>query len=162
MCRCPCVAGRPGGERQRGRPGRAPLKGAQRPRVQRDGPDLEAADVPHRGRAARREGWRRAEKVRTRLLRQVDQKRNPRTRATVDQLLDKWLQVLDVDPSTRRPVDPSTRQSYEGYIRKHIRSVLGSLPLSRLDVETLDSFYAELRRCREHCDGRPHFQHRTS
>ena len=31
----------------------------------------------------------------------------------------------------------------------------------RLDVETLDSFYAELRRCREHCDGRLHLQHRT-
>jgi hypothetical protein len=30
-----------------------------------------------------------AEKVRTWLLRQVDLKRNPRTRATVDQLLDK-------------------------------------------------------------------------
>jgi Phage integrase, N-terminal SAM-like domain len=64
-----------------------------------------------------------AEKVRTRLLHQVDQKRNPRTRATVGQLLDKWLQVLDVDPSTRR--------SYEGYIRKHIRPVLASLPLIR-------------------------------
>jgi integrase len=68
-----------------------------------------------------------AEKVRTRLLHQVDQKRNPRTRATVGQLLDRWLQVLDVDPSTRR--------GYEGYIRKHIRPVLGSLPLTRLDVE---------------------------
>jgi integrase len=95
-----------------------------------------------------------AEKVRTRLLHQIDQKRNPRTRATVSQLLDKWLQVLDVDPSTRR--------SYEGYIRNHIRPILGPLPLTRLDVETLDSFYAELRRCQEHCDGRPHLQHRTS
>ena len=92
--------------------------------------------------------------MRTRLLHQIDQKRNPRTRATVGQLLDRWLQVLDVDPSTRR--------TYEGYSRKHIRPVLGSLPLTRLDVETSDSFYAELRRCREHCDGRPHLQHRTS
>src|SRR5918998_728432 len=80
-----------------------------------------------------------AEKVRTRLLHQVDQKRNPRTRATVGQLLDRWLQVLDVDPSTR--------QGYDGKIRKHIRPLLGSLPLTRLDVETLDSFYAELRGC---------------
>jgi integrase len=95
-----------------------------------------------------------AEKVRTRLLHQVDQKRNPRTRATVGQLLDRWLEVLGVDPSTRR--------SYEGYIRKHIRPLLGSLPLTRLDVEILDSFYAELRRCREHCDRRPQLQHRTS
>jgi hypothetical protein len=94
-----------------------------------------------------------AEKVRTRLLHQVDQKRNPRTRATVAQLLDRWLQVLDVDPSTR--------WGYDGKIRKHIRPLLGSLPLTRLDVETLDSFYAELRRCRDHCDGRPQPQHWT-
>jgi integrase len=43
-----------------------------------------------------------AKKVLSRLLHQVDQKRNPRTRATVGQLLDRWLQVLDVDPSTQR------------------------------------------------------------
>ena len=89
---------------------------------------------------------RTAERIRTRLLSQVDERRSPRTRATVDQLLDKWLKVLDVDPSTRR--------TYEGYIRKHIRPLLGSLSLTRVDVETLDSFYSELRRCRDHCDGR--------
>ena len=94
-----------------------------------------------------------AERARTRLLNQVDERRSPRTRATVGQLLDKWLDVLDVDPSTRR--------TYDGYIRKHIRPLLGSLSLTRLDVETLDSFYAELRRCRDHCDGRSHVQHRT-
>jgi integrase len=87
-----------------------------------------------------------AERIRTRLLSQVDERRSPRTRATVGQLLDKWLKVLDVDPSTRR--------TYEGYIRKHIRPLLGSLSLSRLDVEILDSFYSELRRCRDHCGGR--------
>lgn len=94
-----------------------------------------------------------AERIRTRMLSQVDERRNPRTRATVGQLLDKWLEVLDVDPSTRR--------GYSNNIRKHIRPLLGSLPLTRLDVQTLDSFYAELRRCREHCSGRPHLQHRT-
>ncbi|MGH3386998.1 MAG: site-specific integrase, partial [Nocardioidaceae bacterium] len=40
--------------------------------------------------------------------------------------------------------------------------MLGSMPLGRLDVEALDSFYAELRRCREHCDGRAFVEHRTS
>jgi integrase len=95
-----------------------------------------------------------AEKVRTRLLSQVDEQRNPRTRATVSQLLDRWLEVLDVDPSTKC--------GYESKIGKHIRPLLGSVPLTRLDVETLDSFYAELRRCRDHCDRRPHIQHRTS
>jgi integrase len=95
-----------------------------------------------------------AEQVRTRLLNEVDEKRNPRTRATVGQLIDKWLKVLKVEPTTR--------QGYEGKIRKHIRPLLGELPLTRLDVEVLDSFYAELRRCGEHCDGRPYIAHRTS
>jgi hypothetical protein len=40
-----------------------------------------------------------AEKVHIRLLHQVDQKRNARTRALVGQLLDRWLLVLDVDPT---------------------------------------------------------------
>ena len=79
-----------------------------------------------------------AERIRTRMLGQVDERRSPRTRATLGQLLDKWLEVLDVDPSTRR--------GYGNNIRKHIRPLLGSLSLTRLDVETLDSFYAELRR----------------
>src|ERR687894_2798702 len=95
-----------------------------------------------------------AERVRTRMLSQVDERRNPRTRATLGQLLDKWLEVIDVDPSTRR--------GYANNVRKHIRPLLGSLSLTRLDVQTLDSFYAKLRRVREHCDGRPHLQHRTS
>ena len=94
-----------------------------------------------------------AERIRTRLLSQVDERRSPRTRATVGQLLDKWLKVLDVDPSTRR--------TYEGYIRKHIRPLLGPLSLTRVDVEVLDSFYSELRRCRDHCGGRRSIQHRT-
>src|SRR4051794_9778600 len=41
-----------------------------------------------------------AEKVRTRFLSQVDEKRNPKTRATVNQPLDRYLTVLDVDAST--------------------------------------------------------------
>jgi integrase len=88
---------------------------------------------------------REAERARSRLQNQVDERRNPRTRANLGQLLDKWLDVLDVDPSTRR--------TYDGYIRKHIRPLLGKLSLTRLDVEVLDSFYSELRRCRDHCGG---------
>ena len=63
-----------------------------------------------------------AERARTRLLRQVDERRNPRTRATVGQLLTRWLEVLDVDPSTKR--------GYESKISKHIRPLLGQLSLS--------------------------------
>ena len=43
-----------------------------------------------------------AEKVRTRLLNQVDEQRNPRTKATVNQLLDRYLAVVELEQSTRK------------------------------------------------------------
>jgi hypothetical protein len=41
-----------------------------------------------------------AEKARTRLLSQVDQQRNPRSRATVNQMLDRHLEMLGVEETT--------------------------------------------------------------
>ena len=87
-----------------------------------------------------------AEKVRTRLLNQVDEQRNPRTKATVNQLLDRYLAVVELEESTRK--------TYVGYLDVHVRPMLGALPLSKLNGEVLDTFYAELRRCRVHCDRR--------
>lgn len=83
---------------------------------------------------------REAERVRARLLNQADEGRNPRTAATVNQLMDRYLEVLEVDATTRT--------SYEGYIRNHVRPLLGKLRLSKLSGETLDSFYSILRTCR--------------
>lgn len=95
-----------------------------------------------------------AERVRTRLQNSVDERRNPTTRATLNQLLDRYFEVLDVGPTTR--------QRYEGIARVHIRPALGHLPLTKLDGDILDRFYAQLRRCRERCDGRgSHSRHRT-
>jgi integrase len=93
--------------------------------------------------------------VLTRLLGQADERRNPRTKATVNQLLDRYLEVLDVDQSTRT--------AHEGYIERHIRPVVGDLQAGRVDVEALDSFYAQLRRCRRRCrrGGRRLIDHRT-
>lgn len=97
--------------------------------------------VPAGPRAAKK-----AEQLRTRLLAQVDERRNPRTRATVSPLLDRWLSVVEVGENTRA--------GYVSYIEHHVRPVLGEQPLTRLDAETLESFYAMLRRCRAHCTGR--------
>jgi hypothetical protein len=98
---------------------------------------------------------REAEKVRTRFLAQVDERRNPRTRATMNQLLDRWLDVLDVEVSTR--------QGYVKKIEKHIRPLLGTVAMAKVDPETLESFYAVLRRCRSHCSGRAKFiEHRKA
>jgi len=96
-----------------------------------------------------------AEKARTRLLAELDQQRNPRTKATVDQLMDRYLELLDVDATTRK--------GYEGYIRNHVRPLLGKLPVARLNGETFDSFYAALRTCRAHCGGgKKYIEHKTA
>jgi len=95
-----------------------------------------------------------AKKALTRLLNQVDERRNPRTRATVDQLLDRYLELLDVEPTTLR--------TYQWLIDKHIRPVIGALMMSRLDGEIIDSFYTRLRTCRDHCKGRKYVEHRTA
>lgn len=92
-----------------------------------------------------------AEKVRRRLVNQVDEQRNPRTKATVNQLMDRYLELLDVEETTL--------ERYEQAIRIHIRPLLGHLPVAKLDGETLDSHQAILRRCRAHCDGRPSVEH---
>jgi Site-specific recombinase XerD len=96
---------------------------------------------------------REAQKALTRLLNQLDEQRSPRTRATVNQLMDRYLEVL--------AIEPTTRHTYEGYIRNHIRPLLGNLAVGRLDGELLDSFYAQLRTCRAHCRGRKYIEHRV-
>ena len=60
---------------------------------------------------------RDAERVRTRLLNQVDERRNPRTKATVNQLLDRWLEVAELETTTRNSV--------VGRLNRHVRPVLG-------------------------------------
>ncbi|MFL6141882.1 MAG: tyrosine-type recombinase/integrase [Labedaea sp.] len=94
-----------------------------------------------------------AEKVRTRLLAEVDQQRNSRTRATVNQLLDRYFELLRLEPTTR--------ESYESLARSHIRPLLGGLSLGKITGEVLDSFYKQLRTCRARCRGRAFIEHRT-
>lgn len=96
---------------------------------------------------------REAEKVRTRLVNEVNERRNPRTKATVSQLIEKYLSVANHDPGTRR--------GYERNFRNHIKPLIGSDPVGKVDSHTLDSLYAELRRCRHHCDGKRRMDHRT-
>ena len=105
-------------------------------------------------RPTRRETEREAEKVLTRLLNQVDERRTPRTEATVNELLDRWLEVIDVERTTRA--------GYVGKIEKHIRPTIGRLQVGRVQVETIETLYARLRRCRDHCRGQAFVQHRTA
>ncbi len=97
---------------------------------------------------------KQARRIRDRLISQVEERRNPRTKATVDQLLERYLDQFDGAASTLT--------LYRGYVRNHISPFLGKIKVGALDADTLDAFYAELRRCRDHCSGRPFTEHRTA
>jgi len=97
--------------------------------------------------------WRKAEEVRERLLREVAEKRSPRTSATVDQLLERYLGQF--------AGSPNTLELYRTHVRNHISPLLGHVKVGQLDAEILDSFYGELRRCRKHCTGKRTMEHRV-
>jgi integrase len=93
-----------------------------------------------------------AEQVRIRLVNQVNERRHPRTSATVSQLLDRYLDAFDGAFSTVK--------NYRSLRKNHVEPFIGSVRVGALDADILDSLYAELRRCRSHCTG-PFVEHRT-
>jgi integrase len=97
--------------------------------------------------------WDRADEVRRRFVDEVKQRRSPRTMATVDQLLDRYL---DQHQGGKRTVT-----GYREYVDKHVRPFIGKRKVSDLDADILDSLYAEMRRCRDHCAHRKQIDHRT-
>ncbi len=151
----PCMTGRPGAGKARARGNIETLRsGALRVRVYAGIDPVtkkrhNLIDVVPAGPRARRQ----AEVIRDRFLHEVAEKRNPRTSATVAQLLTRYLDQFDGAPNTLT--------LYRGYARNHILPVLGHLKVGELDADVLDSLYAEHRRCRSHCSGRRSFQHRT-
>lgn len=86
-----------------------------------------------------------AERVLRRLNHEIDEQRSPRTSATLDQLLNRYLETLDVGATTHR--------AYTRYLELHVRPFLGKTKAGAVGAEALDSLYAELRRCRDHCRG---------
>lgn len=54
-----------------------------------------------------------AERVRTRLPNEVDEQRNPKTKAMVSQLLQRYVEKYFDG-------EPSTRDQYRSYVRNHI------------------------------------------
>jgi hypothetical protein len=107
------------------------------------GEDVWLRETVRKGRRTKRETERDADKALTKLLNQLDERRNPRTGATVNQLVDRWLDIVELERTTRA--------GYLGKIEKHIRPTIRELPVARLDAEAVDSLYARLRRCRDHC-----------
>jgi len=89
-----------------------------------------------------------AERRRAALIEQITKGRVPQARATVSDLIDRWLSVAELELITT--------VNYESYIERVIRPVLGGLQLREIQdrVEVLDELYAQLRRCRRLCGGR--------
>jgi hypothetical protein len=95
-----------------------------------------------------------AEKAVRRLAAQVDDRRHPTTNASLDQLLDRYLETLDVGDGSRK--------MYAKYLEKHVRPFVGRQEAGAVDEEVLDSLYAELLRCRIRCTSkRGLVDHRT-
>ncbi|HEX4361410.1 MAG TPA: tyrosine-type recombinase/integrase [Pseudonocardia sp.] len=90
--------------------------------------------------------WELAEQTRTKLLNQVNERRNPRTSSTVTQLLRRYLDQWAGERTTLK--------NYRRYVGNHVELLIGHVKVGTLDADMLDSFYAELRRCRVHCSGK--------
>jgi integrase len=81
------------------------------------------------------------------LLTVVDAQRAPTSTVTLAYVIGEWLRAAELEDTTRR--------TYVGYIERTIIPELGSVPADKLTALRLERFYAELRRCRARCDGRP-------
>ncbi len=97
---------------------------------------------------------RNADQVLRRLLTSVDEKRHPKTKATINQLLDEHFDHHDVARSTKIRL--------LRLAKTHIRPIIGTQQAEAMDAERWDRYYAELRRCRDHCTNPNFTQHRTA
>ncbi len=90
------------------------------------------------------------------LLRDAEAQRNPDRSATVSFLLTRWLEVADLELTTR--------DTHLGYIRRTINPAIGDVNLRKLEarVDILDRLYAHLRTCGKLCGGKLTVDHRTS
>jgi integrase len=95
-------------------------------------------------------------RLRDRYRGQVADNKSARTRATLAYLLREWL--------TGHSADRNTVENYRFLMETFVIPVYGDLPLTkvaRIGPRSFEQLYAELRRCRSRCDGRPFIEHRA-
>ncbi len=97
--------------------------------------------------------WDQADEARRRFLAEIKQRRNPRTSATIDQLLDRYLD--------QHQGGKSTVTGYRGYVDKHVRPLSARPRSARSTLTSSTRSTLELRRCRDHCKDRRQVHHRT-
>jgi hypothetical protein len=95
--------------------------------------------------------YEEAEKLLTRLQKQVDEDQAPKSNITIAQAIEQWLEVAELEETTR--------ERYDDLIRLYVLPAFGALPAAKLDAELLERYYARLHRCRELCTGRPKAGH---
>ena len=94
-----------------------------------------------------------AKRILRKLTAQVDEQRHAKTNASFRTTMEAWLRTHEVEETTRA--------SYEQYARVHLYPAFGDVPIGKVNARLLEEFYAELRRCRERCDGRLRIEHRV-
>ena len=78
-----------------------------------------------------------ARKALAKLVTEVESGQFDRTRVTVGELLDRWLEHIEANGKAR----PTTMQGYRSRIEHRIRPALGKVKLTKLDPATLDAWY---------------------
>lgn len=94
-----------------------------------------------------------AQKILTRLRNRVDEQRHARTNGSLRTIMESWFSAAELEDSTRN--------SYRVYIDRYIYPALGNEPIGRVTARVLEHFYADLRRCRQGCNGTPFTEHRV-
>lgn len=97
--------------------------------------------------------WRKVENKLTEFRAQAFKQRTVASAVPSAQAVDEWMQNSEVTDSTR--------DGYVNYDERYIRPALGSVAVRKIDAQTLERFYADLRRCRTRRDKKPFVEHRT-
>lgn len=96
---------------------------------------------------------RTARRTLNRLVAQAEKARQPSSSVSLGHVIDEWLKVAEHEDSTR--------ETYLGYIERTIKPALGSMPITKLSARHLETLYAQLRRCRARCEGKPLVEHKA-